>query len=80
MVSIVALEDRDWFREESRRKGALTGGTGTGARTASLMTVRPARDPRHLTRTEITWAFVVAGIQAAIFVADEAGWLDVPFI
>jgi hypothetical protein len=75
---IVALEDRDWFREESRRKGAPTDGAGT--RTGSPMTVRPANDPRHLTRAEITWAFVAAGIQAAILVADEVGWLDVPFV
>ena len=65
----VSLEDRDWFREESRRKGALT---------SSALVVRPAPTlTRTLSGQEVAWACVAAAIQAALLVADQVGWLDV---
>ena len=79
-MSIVALEDRDWFREES--KGALWGGgDGSSRAPSTTSTVPPAFDPgRRLTRSEITWALVAATIQCFLLAADEIGWFDVPLI
>jgi hypothetical protein len=71
----VAVEDRDWFREGSLERRDLASSTTTTYRDPG-----PARDPRSLSSREVALAFLAAGIQAALFVADEIGWLDVPFV
>jgi hypothetical protein len=73
----MALEDRDWFREESRRHGGIIG---------TFSNTPPPRAPatsgwrRPVSANELGWTLVAVAIQACIFVADEVGLLDVPFI
>ncbi|HEY4620512.1 MAG TPA: hypothetical protein VIG93_02335 [Gaiellaceae bacterium] len=71
----MGVEDREWFREGSLDRRSLTSSTSSTQRRPSL-----TQDPRSLSHREVAWAFVAAGIQAGILVADYVGWLDVPFI